>query len=578
MTKFLKALILAVVVAALTYGAVSMTSGGPEHGDDAKTPAPTRKTLTIGMTQYPSTMHPAIDAMLAKSYVLGMTRRPLTIYDPNWEQVCMLCEKLPSLEDGSAVIEKREDGSEGIATTYTIREGAAWGDGTPVTTKDVLFSWEVGRHPQSGVSNFELYANDIVDITVVDDRTFTIHLDKVTCEYAGLDDFEVLPEHLERAVFEEDPATYKDRTLFDADTTNPGLYYGPYRIEKFEPGSSFTLVANDTWWGRKPAFDRIVIKIIENSAALGANLLSGEVDYIAGELGMTIDQALSFEKRLKDRKPGEYKVLYKPGLIYEHIDFNLDNPVMSDARLRKALLYGIDRAAISAELFDGQQPVAHSNINPLDSVYSEDITTYAHDPAAAEKLLDEAGWKKRDDGFRYNDAGENLVVEMKTTSGNQTRELVQQVIQSDWRKIGVDSVIDNEPARVLFGQSTRERTYKDTVMYAWLSTPRNIPRTTLHSTMIPTPENNYAGQNYPGFKNAETDKIIDDLETVCEPEANRALWTRLQQIYTEQLPALPLYFRAEAYIIPTWLTGITPTGHQYTTTNWVETWSDARGR
>lgn len=578
MTKFLKALILAGVLAILAYAAVSMTTGAPENGEGAATKPPAKKTLTIGMTQYPSTMHPAIDSMLAKSYVLAMTRRPLTIYDPDWEQVCMLCEKLPSLEDGSAVIEKREDGSEGIATTYTIREGATWGDGTPVTTKDVLFSWEVGRHPQSGVSNFELYANDIVDITVVDERSFTVHLDKVTCEYAGLDDFEILPEHLERPVFEEDPATYKDRTLYDADTTNPGLYYGPYRIEKFEPGSSFTLARNDTWWGRKPAFDRIVVKIIENSAALGANLLSGEVDYIAGELGMTIDQALSFEKRLNSRKPGEYKVLYKPGLIYEHIDVNLDNPVLSDVRLRKALLHGIDRAAISAELFEGKQPVAHSNINPLDSVYSEDITIYDHDPAAAEKLLDAAGWTKRDDGFRYNDAGEKLVVEMKTTAGNQTRELVQQVIQSDWRKIGVDSVIDNEPARVLFGQSTRERTYEDTVMYAWLSTPRNIPRTTLHSTMIPTPENNYAGQNYPGFKNAETDRIIDDLETVCEPDANQALWTRLQQIYTEQLPALPLYFRAEAYIIPEWLTGIAPTGHQYTTTNWIETWSDARGR
>ncbi|CAK0749807.1 hypothetical protein CCP2SC5_1650005 [Azospirillaceae bacterium] len=109
-------------------------------------------------------------------------------------------------------------------------------------------------------------------------------------------------------------------------------------------------------------------------------------------------------------------------------------------------------------------------------------------------------------------------------------------------------------------------------MFAWLSAPHSIPRTMLHSTMIPTTGNGFAGQNYIGLRNLDIDKIIDDLEVVCEPSANHALWIRLQQQYTELLPALPLFFRADAYLKPKALTGIVPTGHQYPSTLWIENW------
>ena len=56
-----------------------------------------RDQLTIGLTQYPSTFHPNIDSMLAKSYILGFARRPFTVFDQSWQLVCMLCTKLPTI-------------------------------------------------------------------------------------------------------------------------------------------------------------------------------------------------------------------------------------------------------------------------------------------------------------------------------------------------------------------------------------------------------------------------------------------------------------------------------------------------
>ena len=525
-----------------------------------------RDELVIGMTQFPGTFSPVIDSMLAKSYVLAMTRRPLVVYDQSWERVCMLCVELPTIENGLARLETLPDGGEGMAVSFAIRPGATWGDGTPVTTRDVVFAWEVGRHPLTGVPNRDSYER-ITAIDVDDDKRFTVHLDKVYYDYADRAALEVLPAHLERDAF-ADPREYRHRTLYDTDTTNPGLYFGPYRITEVVSGSHVVLEPNPTWWGEAPHFERIVVRVIGNTAALEANLLSGAVDYIAGELGFSLDQALSFERR----QGGRFDVSYKPGLVYEHIDLNLDNPILKDKRVRQALLYALDRDILVEQLFAGKQPVANSNVNPLDWVYTADIPRYAHDPAKAAALLDEAGWSVFRDGVRHNADGERLSLRLMTTAGNKTRELVEQVLQSQWKKVGIDITIKNEPARVYFGQTMTRREFPALGMYAWLSSPESVPRTTLHSAMIPTEENNWSGQNYPGFVNAEFDDLIDRTEVELDPEVRHEYWRRMQQIYAEELPVLPLYFRAQPYILPKWLTGIEPTGHQATTTLWVERW------
>jgi peptide/nickel transport system substrate-binding protein len=527
-----------------------------------------RDVLRIGLTQYPPTLNPSIDAAVAKTYVLAMTRRPFTVYDADWKLVCMLCTVLPSIENGLAVPFDKPDGTRGVRLTFTIQPGATWGDGVPLTTEDVEFTWEVGRSPQSGVASAELYRR-ITAIEIKDSKTFTMVFDKLTFDYAAINDFEVLPAHLERAAF-ADPAQYRIRTLYDTDPTNPGLYFGPYRISEIANGSFIVLTENPTWWGRKPAFPRIEIYAIENTAALEANLLSGGLDMVAGELGLSLDQAIAFEKRHGDR----FNVVTKPGLGYEHVDLNLDNPILADLRVRQALLYGIDRTAISRQLFDGRQIVADGFVSPLDRVFAKDVRHYDYDPAKARALLDDAGWRAGPGGMRSDAAGTRLALDFATTAGNRTRELVQQVLQAQWRQLGIDVRIKNEPARILFGQSLARRRFT-MAMFAWVTSPENVPRSTLHSSEIPREADGWGGQNFPGFHDDEADKLIDAVETELDEGRRAALWRRLQEIYAEQLPELPLYYRSDSFVLPKWLTGVRPTGHQYPTSLWVEEWRRA---
>ena len=109
-------------------------------------------------------------------------------------------------------------------------------------------------------------------------------------------------------------------------------------------------------------------------------------------------------------------------------------------------------------------------------------------------------------------------------------------------------------------------------MYAWVTRPESVPRTTLHSQEIPTPANNYSGQNHPGYKNPDMDRALDAAERELDPAKRRAIFAEIQRLYAEDLPVLPLYHRAEAFIFPKPLKGVRPTGHLNPSTLWVEEW------
>jgi peptide/nickel transport system substrate-binding protein len=520
--------------------------------------------LVIGMTQSPGTWNPLISSMLAKSLISNMTARPVTAWNAESKLVCMTCTELPTVENGKARVIDLPDGKKNMEIDVELRD-LRWGDGTPVTAKDVAFTLEVGRHPLSGVASSEGYRR-IIKFDAKDDRRFTMTIDRVTFDYNSIG-LQLLPAHIEKPIFEANPAEYRNKTAFDTNSTNPGLFFGPFRIVEVTPGSRIVLEQNPTWTGEKPHFKRIVVKIIENTAALEANLLSGNVDYVLGELGLSLDQVLAFEKRHKDK----YNFIYKPALIYEHIDTMLDNKLLEDLRVRQAILMAIDRKAISEKLFEGKQPVADGPISQLDPMFTPDTRHYPYDAAQARKLLDEAGFKDIRSGVRHNAKGERLSIEIATSAGNRVRELVAQVIQSQLRQVGVDLRIKAEPMRV-FSEALNRRQFTGLAMYAWVQSPQGVPRSTLHAKEIPSAENAWSGQNYPGYRNPAMDAALDAAERELDATKRRALFADIQRIHAEDLPVLPLFFRVDPFVIPKQLKGVTPTGHLNSSTLWIEQW------
>ena len=442
-----------------------------------------------------------------------------------------------------------------------------WGDGTPVTAKDVAFTLEVGRHPLSGVASSEGYKR-IIKFDAKDDRRFTMTIDRVTFDYNSIE----LPARCRRTSRSRSSTPIPPSTATRPPTTPtrpiPASPSAPIRIVEIVPGSRIVLEQNPTWTGEKPHFKRIVVKIIENTAALEANLLSGNVDYVLGELGLSLDQALAFEKRHKDK----YNVIYKPALIYEHIDANLDNKLLEDRRVRQAILMAIDRKAISEKLFEGKHPVADGADQPARSDVQPDTKHYPYDPAAARKLLDEAGFSddqerrapqrqgrapvardhhhRRQPRARAGDAGDPEPAPPGRHRAAHQGRAAAHLLR------GAEPPPVHRACHVCLGAAARGRAALDSC----------IP------TEIPTAENAWSGQNYPGYRNPAMDKALDAAERELDFDKRRALFADIQRIHAEDLPVLPLFFRVDPFVIPKPLKGVTPTGHLNSSTLWIEQW------
>ena len=486
-------------------------------------PALAKDDLVIGVAQFPSSLHPDIDAEQVKSYVIGFAVRPVTAFDSDWHNSCLLCTQLPSLENGLVKTEDLPGGGKGLAVTLKLKPDLKWDDGVPVTTRDLLFTWKVGKNPASGFSNPNLW-NRASAIDVIDDHTATIHMPKVDVSYNQWD--QLLPAHIEEPIFDKAQATgdYMKQSAYNRAPTTPGLYDGPYRITGYQSGVQVVLEPNPNWAGRKPAFKHIVVKLIANTAALQANLLSGDVDMVAGEgIGLTIDQVVAMRKL----HPDQFVYAFKPSLTYEHVDLQRDNPLLKDIRFRQALIYATDRRTLVNKLFGGMQPVAATWVNPLAPYIAKDILPHPYDLARAKSLLAAAGWKPGPDGVCRNDAGQRLSLEISTTAGNNLRELTEQVLQSQWKAACIEVTLKNEPPRTLFGETLKQRKYTGMVMYAWSSGVTESPRRTLGTDQIPTAANNWGGSNYVAFSDPAMDSDIAKAETELDASRQRAIWAQL---------------------------------------------------
>ena len=529
--------------------------------------AETRDTLTIGLSTFPASLQPLTGAELVRNYILALAQRPLMAHDPDWNLVCLLCTEVPTFENGLAREIDVGDGRKGVAITLTIRPDANWGDGRPVTANDMIFTNRVKKHPGSGVVSGE-FDRRILRIEAKNEKTFVLHIDRVTFDYNNLAGYRLLPAHIEEKAFAA-PNEYAKRSAYETNPAERGLWTGPYRIDAFVTGAHAVAVPNEAWRGPKPNFKRIVLRVFENTAALEANLLAGGVDYIPGEGGLTLDQVLALEQR----HPQRFRYVYKSTTSYSHLDVNLEHPALQDRRVRRALLLAADRESIVRQIYGGKAAVAHSSVNRLQWMAVDDIRKYPFDPAQAKRLLDEAGWSEIRGGIRHNAQGERLAFTLTSVAGIKTNELVMSVLAAQWRRIGIDARIRGQPARVFFGDTLQRRNFDGLAFFGWIVSPESVPRTIMHSAMIPSAGNGYQGQNFTGYRNPEMDALIDAIERELDREKRRALWRRYQEIYAEDLPALPMFFGTAGFVMPLWLAGVRPTGHSATSTLWVEEWS-----
>ena len=528
--------LLAVLGAAALAGPATAVPGG-------------RDTVVIGMAQEPDRLG-AFSIMVAAAVVEHALFAQAAPFTERWVRMPVMVEKLPSLKDGDWVLLPNNK----MKVTWRLRRGFSWHDGRPVTALDWRFTYGVFRNPQTPqVSRFILNKVDNVLVpNPADPYTMIVQWNELY-PFAGSLPFGgsfPLPRHLLEGAYLKDPDRLPAHSYWRAP-----VGHGPYRFVEWVPGSHITLEAYDRFPLGAPKIKRVTFRFILDTTVLQVNQITGALD-ATENTGFDCQAAEQIERR----NP-QIAVQFREAMRWERIDFNLDNEWLRDRRVRQAIAHAIDRATI-AELScpGGRQPVAHAWLPPRHPGYNPNVKKYEYDPARAKALLAEAGFTPGLDGILRDRNGKRAEMTIMTTAGNALREQIELIIKDQLKDVGIDLRIDNRPPSVFLGPIVSRRQFPHMALYLSNFSPESMPIVRFHSSQIPSAENNWSGDNRAGWRNAENDRIWEQLASELDERTRIRLLRRQQEIFAEDLPSLPLYFALRLTTTHKALRGIRPTG------------------
>ncbi|MBY6090173.1 peptide ABC transporter substrate-binding protein [Maritimibacter alkaliphilus] len=500
--------------------------------------------------QAPSILNPYLSGGTKDIESSSVVIEPLGRYDQDGNLVPYLATEIPTLENGGV--------SEDLTSiTWKLKEGLLWSDGTPVTSKDVVFTAEYCMHPEGGCAQLAKF-NNVASVEAIDDLTV-----KVTFENAQPNPYGPFMGGQSPILQAAQFADCLGAAAPQCTEANFGpIGTGPFKVDEFRPNDVISLSANPNYRDpAKPAFATMTFKGGGDAAAAGRAVLeTGEFDY-AWNLQLAPEVIAEMESA------GKGKTVVGFGTLVERIEMNLTNPssdlppetratvaephpILTDFKVRKALSMAIDRELLT-ELGYGQAGRATCNLVPSPEMYASETNTecLTQDIEGAKALLDEAGWTVGSGGIREKD-GMKLSL-LFQTSTNAVRQDFQALIKQWWGEIGVETELRNVSGSVFFGgdpgsPDTFQKFYADVEMYA-----NNFDGTDPQSYLSmykcgnePKPSSQWQGENINRFCNEEYDALLKELAQTGELEKRGELAKKLNDIITkETMTIVPLVDR-----------------------------------
>jgi len=396
--------------------------------------------------------------------------------------------------------------------TFTLKEGLKWQDGKPLTSRDVVFTFETVKDPKVDAPHLRNYYRSLKKVEAIDNRRVRFTYSEPyfkTLEMTG--GMSILPEHIfKEGDFNTHPAGRKP------------LGSGPYSFVKWDTGKEIVLARNENYWGQKPSLKKIVFKIITDETVALQVLKRGEMDL----MGLTPIQWVRQTKGKKFTRMFDKLQYYLPG--YSFLGWNQKRPYFADKRVRRAMTMLIDRENILEKLRYGFGRVITGNFFYESPDYDKDIKPWPFDLKGAKELLEQAGWTDTDgDGIRDRE-GVPFRFDFTISSGSQFAEQMATILKDSLGKVGIEMTI--RPLEwALFTKVLDDRTY-DAVILGWSLPLEADPYQVWHSSQVEK------GSNFVGFINQEADEIIEVARVTFDREKRKKLYRRFHQIMHDEQP------------------------------------------
>jgi len=420
--------------------------------------------------------------------------------------------------------------SDQLTFTFKLRPNLKWSDGQPITADDVAFTYALMYSPDTKdyVSRYRANLEGFMQsVTATDPQTVVFKFSKVLANFVDTHcRYGILPKHILGSV------TPKALNTHDFFTKGPTVSSGVFKFNRWDKGQQVVLERNDNYWAGASHLDQYIFKVVTDAVVLAQQLKTGELD--TGQ-----PDASQFDN-LKSVTTITAKAFINPGFVY--YQFNLDpskpsSKIFGDKNVRKALHTALDRTAMAKAVYFGQAVPADSVLPPTTWAYNPNVSPkYPFDKAAAEKLLDDAGWAKGGDGIRTK-GGVRMSFEVNTNSGNKVRENLIQVMQQQWKDIGVDASPRAIAFQTLVTQIRSTKTFQ--IILIGIANQDTDPDQT---TLWTTKGIGSAGLNGMSYSNPQVDQLMNDALQTTDRNKRKPLYAQIQNILADELPAPILFY------------------------------------
>ena len=427
---------------------------------------------------------------------------------------------------------------DGLTITLKLNKDMQWSDGQPITADDFIYWWNVNQDPATGSASTTGY-DQIDTLTASDPHTLVAHYKTVFAPFLFYLP-NAAPKHVWGSIANKDLLNTQDVNL------TPKVTSGPYVVQDYASGQSFTLVPNTHYAStslHKPVLDKLVFKGYQSKDALIAGFQAGETDHA------------------EDFTQGDLPKLNNvPGLSvtaqagYEHLDLNLSKPYLQDLNVRKAIFQAIDRCTLIQTLLNTQcNKLLVNNMSPGTPDENTTNKGFAFSVSAAQADMKASGWDctKAPTTPCTKDGQPFPTLQLATTSGNAIRQNSVQVIKQDLANVGIPVNTDGNfyPAGTLFGDfasggilATGKYDLAEFAYVLGLDSDGNF-YSAYNSTQIPTTANP-AGSNYQHISDPKLDKDLDAGRTTIDPAKRSQIYKDIQAyMIDQQAYQVPLYVR-----------------------------------
>ena len=557
--------------------------------------SPALNSLVIGATQEPSNLCPWEGAADTKENVMGIFNIGLTYFDSEGNLQPGLATEIPTEANGRLLLFRDADGKiTRQEVLWTIRDDAYWSDGVPITSDDAVFTYKVQNTPEILVTT-RAFSGLIEKVLKVDDKTFWIKYNVPNLFYANIGGsiglarhYDIAPNHIWGPIYdqvmegiranpEKTTEIIEGQFLGAPPSTGTGTVVGSgaFKLEEWQINQFIRFSRRADFFLDSPGpvanyLQEVTVRFIVAQPTLLSGIIAGEIE-ASDDIGLAgLDPAV-LVAQLGDQ--GVVEVT--PSGFIEKLNFNLfpqcetaTNLLLGDKRTRQAIIQAIDRADLARTVYPGAQ-VSNSFLVAGDIGFDATLNPWPYDTEAAKALLADLGWADSDsDGWLERTTADGQTIEfalhwVATTADFRIR--TGEILQEFLADVGIKLEVENLPGSVVFSSEYlnhgSECTWRGIVEYAegggigqapadplsnelWANDLLELPVDAILEN-TPLPENGFAGTNITGWVSEEFDQLRAAALQEFDLAKRAAIVKQMQQLYSEELPTVPLYDRVE---------------------------------